>query len=478
MPACGRPGVALAFACLLIAAVFATPLTGWTQQPSPPSPPAKRRYVPPHRPPKRSQAPVQSRQAFTPLAPEWQIRMVQSLEKPNPWAGPAALALLCAYYFLVWILVARGPSKGVVMVLYEPAHQLSPATMRYLWRRGYDQKVFIAALLNMSAKGFLTIREQAGVCTLTPIQTATPALSPEEKTIANKLFEGSKGFDLTLANRNQIATAVQSLKLDLLWSLEKTYFRNNARYLKRGLKLSYVLLAITIVLAGGDLVERVFIAMVGAPFLLLWISLVGVLLYFAFGTWRLGARGETAFQSVGIIFACLLFPFGSGAVALLVSLARKGLVWADVVLMASVGLALLAHHRLKSPTSAGRRLLDQIEGFRLFLKDVEADRLKRLGRPDETPTLLEKYLPYAVALDLEEAWTARFSDLMAAAGQGSAAIVAGTHAASSPGSSPPPGSQGSPWPDVISGLTTSLSQASPSWTPSPDHSLQDPKGGH
>ncbi|HEY5562739.1 MAG TPA: DUF2207 domain-containing protein, partial [Clostridiaceae bacterium] len=75
---------------------------------------------------------------------------------------------------------------------------------------------------------------------------------------------------------------------------------------------------------------------------------------------------------------------------------------------------------LKAPTIEGRKLMDEIEGFKLFLKVTEKDRLNMLNPPQRTPALFEKYLPYALALNVEQKWSEQFSqvfDRMAAQGQ-------------------------------------------------------------
>ena len=61
------------------------------------------------------------------------------------------------------------------------------------------------------------------------------------------------------------------------------------------------------------------------------------------------------------------------------------------------------HHRdgfLRHPD--GRKLMDQIEGFRQYLDVAEESRLEYLNPPKKTPELFEKFLPYAIALDCEK----------------------------------------------------------------------------
>ena len=67
--------------------------------------------------------------------------------------------------------------------------------------------------------------------------------------------------------------------------------------------------------------------------------------------------------------------------------------------------------------------MDQIEGFREYLGVAEEDRLNALNPPEKTPELFENFLPYAVALDCQNAWAAKFAGVLAAAGTAAAAAA-------------------------------------------------------
>jgi uncharacterized membrane protein len=71
---------------------------------------------------------------------------------------------------------------------------------------------------------------------------------------------------------------------------------------------------------------------------------------------------------------------------------------------------------LKAPTVAGREILDQIEGFKMYLGVAEKDRLNLENPPERTPQLFEMFLPYALALGVEQKWSEQFAGVLAAAG--------------------------------------------------------------
>ena len=65
---------------------------------------------------------------------------------------------------------------------------------------------------------------------------------------------------------------------------------------------------------------------------------------------------------------------------------------------------------LKTPTAQGRRLLDEVEGYREYLQLAESDNLTSAGQaPAMDIALYEQHLPFAMALGVEAQWTTRFS---------------------------------------------------------------------
>jgi len=87
--------------------------------------------------------------------------------------------------------------------------------------------------------------------------------------------------------------------------------------------------------------------------------------------------------------------------------ASSPLVWFVFALL-SVLLLLLFTWLLRAPTPAGRKIMDQIEGFRMYLDTAEQDRLDRMQSPKLTPEVFEAFLPYAYALGVQNKWCQRF----------------------------------------------------------------------
>lgn len=96
--------------------------------------------------------------------------------------------------------------------------------------------------------------------------------------------------------------------------------------------------------------------------------------------------------------------------ALLVGIGVGASPFAWVVFAAgSVSMHALFVYLLRAPTPLGRRVMDEIEGFRMYLDTAEQDRLDRMRSPALTPEVFEMFLPYAFALGVENHWCERFA---------------------------------------------------------------------
>jgi len=84
------------------------------------------------------------------------------------------------------------------------------------------------------------------------------------------------------------------------------------------------------------------------------------------------------------------------------------LVWV-VYVFSSLVMHVLFCFLMRAPTPAGRRIMDEIEGFRRYLGTAEQDRLEHMRSPRMTPEVFEAFLPYAYAMGVENSWCERFA---------------------------------------------------------------------
>jgi len=72
---------------------------------------------------------------------------------------------------------------------------------------------------------------------------------------------------------------------------------------------------------------------------------------------------------------------------------------------------------IKAPTVEGRKLMDEIEGFKMYMSVAEKDKLNFFHEPDMTVERFEEMLPYAIALGVENKWGKKFEYALEQANQ-------------------------------------------------------------
>ena len=313
----------------------------------------------------------------------------------------AGLLILLAYYLWAWFAVGRDPEKGTVIPRFTPPDNLSPAAMRFIMEMGFDNKTFASALINLAVKGYLRITEEEKALGLVTTYTLTKTgekpkepLSKGEQKLADKLFPGDlKTLKLEKSNHTRVSRAINALKGLLKEEYSRSVFLNNRGYMAAGMLISVAVLLLS-GFAGGS--------MGGDP--VLWFAILW-LLPWTIGTFSLWATRK--------FFMASVFTIALLAATTTFALTISVVFIASLVLLVMVNIIFFVI--LKAPTNLGRRLMDKVEGFRMYLSTAEEHRLEKLHPPEKTPELFEKYLPYALALEVDQQWSEKFSDVLASA---------------------------------------------------------------
>ncbi len=325
--------------------------------------------------------------------------------------GVAGFVVLLLYFAVAWHRVGRDPKKGTIIPEFAPPKGISPAAARYLTRWAFDGKTFTAAIISLAVKGYLRIAEDTdGDFTLHKQEIGRSQLSRGEKAAFRNLFgAGRDKLVLEQDNHTTLQSARDALRATLKTDFEQTYFLRNTGVFVPGLVIAAV---------------AIFVAALSAsqPGAVLAVAGFGsVFCFVGYYVWR-GAlaalRHElTRIRSfVGVALpAVVLVMFFSFMSSNLHELSALRAPAASGPLLGIILICLVFYHLLKSPTRLGRRVMDKIEGFELYLSVAEKDRMNLLNPPERTPELFEKFLPYALALGVEQAWSEGFADVLKAA---------------------------------------------------------------
>ena len=312
------------------------------------------------------------------------------------WLAAGYTALVLFYYGAVWWLVGRD-RRGHIVSQYEPPEALSPPALRYLRRTAFDNKTLVSAVLDVAAHGCATISAEYGRFVLTRTDKKLDRLPREEQAFAGRLLK-DEFIDFSEDNGEHIRECAETLKIAITSEVDRRFLKTNGEYVILGAAIT-AFVAIDLVRStpgGMQLLHMVVIMAVGA------------LIAMGASALDLGAvedddkkRSRTSPVSVITALAVVMLSGVSW-----ISVQRAS--WVLVAIAVMIGINLLFQWLLKAPTQAGRKLRDEVEGFRDFLSTVELEKFRTLYPRENVPETIDRFFPYAYALDLEHEWNERF----------------------------------------------------------------------
>ena len=275
--------------------------------------------------------------------------------RDNAGAGVALFGLIgvLLFYLRRWYRLGRDPAAGPVFPHYNPPEGISPALLRYVWKNNYSSRCFAADLVELAVRGLIVITS--------------------EKNFLSQVWTLQRTSTRTTTD----LPASQRALLDHLFKARPTIalLQSNQPILGAAKAAQTASLK-------ADTDPRYVVS-------------------------NLGTVGKGALISAAVLALAFWLAKGNGIGVIL------------LVTIALIVINLLFIKLMRQPTADGRKLLDQIAGLRQYLAVAERDELHSLAGPDASPTIdaerYQKLLPYALALDVEDAWTKRFISVVGVA---------------------------------------------------------------
>ncbi|HEX6833986.1 MAG TPA: DUF2207 domain-containing protein [Rudaea sp.] len=343
--------------------------------------------------------------------------------------GSVGFVLVALYLIASWWKVGRDPRGGPVMPQYEAPDGYTPGELRFVEQMSYDDRCFAADLVDLAVHGAVEIHQEKSKYTLKGRdfqRVGTPAV---ELQLWDDLLRGRDELTMEQAQHEIIGDARDTHRR----TIEKTRGAPNF-----SLNYGRVSLGGLGALATIYLVDAMSGALLRdqngdpAPF---WVFAIFSIFPLVFGGFAMGLllrRGARWFRARGVVSVVkLVFKDLLFAILIVGCLAAYSMIGVPAGLFgAALAVALLLlvalfAHLMPAPTAAGRRLLDRIAGLRLYLGVAERDDLARQQAPPMTAQEFQRFLPFALALDVEKTWTDRFA---AAVGPAAAAAAAASMA--------------------------------------------------
>lgn len=272
------------------------------------------------------------------------------------WQRYGALGILLASLGgLFWFLyrgfnrVGRDPAKGPVFPRYEPPAGYSPAATHHIFYRSINgHRALIATLMNLAVKGRINIDAS---------DKKNTALA---RTGANDATAGMAPEDLALEQDVFGASTHKNLggAYDAGFTSAYTKFQ-------QALGRKY-----------GS----------------------------AYFRWNIG-------YTIGALALSVI------VIALAATQVVQWTIWHTIGVIALAALNIVFMYLMPAPTAKGQQVRTEIEGFRLYMETAEKLQLNAVKPGSEAPPPMtteryEKFLPYAVALGVEDPWTKHFERLI------------------------------------------------------------------
>ena len=364
--------------------------------------------------------------------------------------------LLLAFYVISWLVAGRDPKIENVATRYEPPTGVSPGVARYILTGGTDGTTLAAVLAGLAAKGVVSIQPQDGNYAIQLLNSGATVL-PDEASVIRTLFHteqtvqpyagstsaivgrpddqkpsrfpgarfpevktaspttaqpvlGGSGepaagtaYAVGLAPSTmaivdpqegpEIKIHIDALQDTFRKNLQGVYFRQNFIYAGLGM--------------AATLVWSLFVAATlqenSSMFITFWLFFfTSVASLVIGGVWTSKPARSSMRQRITRAVLPILFFGLPGAIIYGAALpSAHGFV---LGLLISVVLNSIFFVIMRAPTSRGLMVLQQLAGFREFLTRVEQDPLDRVNTPEQRAELMDRFLPYAIALNVREGW--------------------------------------------------------------------------
>lgn len=280
------------------------------------------------------------------------------------WLIPLLLTILLlvpAFYWIIWRKKGKDPEKGTIYPQFEPPPGLRPADVGFIHQQQYGSHLFVASLVDAAVQKQLEIEVNKGGSWFAGTEYQFNKINHVASPSASILMQRF-GLDISALYGMQIKSGTYNSTLKALYTSLETQLKNKFQLEK-----------------GHNKKEGYFSLNRGVIF---WGAF---LLFISFGA------------SIVFLIQHFTVPLGIFAVTCLVLL---------------LVILIFFYRILPAYTKEGRKIADHIEGFKMYLDHTEQQVFNTLAPPEKTLDLFERFLPYAIALKVENAWAEQFDSLL------------------------------------------------------------------
>jgi Predicted membrane protein (DUF2207) len=319
-------------------------------------------------------------------------------------ASPIGVAI-----YMFWLAWTRGgdPEQDSISVQYEPPNNLTPAECGALLDNAVAPRGITATITDLSVKGHLTIEQKENpapgdhtdyVFHLVKPLTEVGNLKPHEREVLASIFSPTNPLLQLSQSLAKMEVAQRTAGNEALASFTSSVEAKAKETSDLYLKVSGASDAPRNSVSLSDAQNRFFLHLARIRDAIF----EGLVADGYYG--NRPDRIRMIYAMKGVLLGLLMAVIGA-ALALVTRTAPLVLILTGLL----AGVVVLGFGWfLPARTTTGAQALAKVLGFREFLGRVEKDHIERL---EKSPDLFEKYLPYAMALAVENRWTQAFANI-------------------------------------------------------------------
>lgn len=279
---------------------------------------------------------------------------------------PIAALFSAIFCFIFWWRYGRDPKKGVIYPQFEPPAGFSPAALGYIHFQKFSRQLTAATIVEAAVRNKISIDVKKEGFLFKHNQYHISKSSKPAKLAVSSYENFNTKIESLIGT--SIEKGVYNSNLGSLNSVVQKYCENSYKNRDGLTKKSY----------------KGFFSL-NVSYLIIPILVCCV------------AAGWAIFD--GLVQALVLNNFW-----------QAGYFTAGIILCIAI-LKFFAR-LLKAYSPEGRKLENQIEGFRMFLSTADEKRFDLLNPSEKSLELYEKYLPFAIALGCEIEWGEKFEAII------------------------------------------------------------------
>lgn len=273
---------------------------------------------------------------------------------------PLLALLMIIYNTIMWYRVGRDPKQGNIFPAFYPPENMSPAAVGFVYNQEFDNRLLAATITDWAVRNYIGINVvKEG---LVFKNNAYHLVSPTGKKVPcsyTDYADDAEGLIGSSIQKGAYNSRLGSIKTSLQKDLETRYQGSKQHSMKGLFRLNN------------------------------WFLAPGNLL--------------TGLASAYLLFAVLTRPGMS---------VPWHIAYMIGGILLCIGVQFFYYRIITAYTREGRKVMDQIEGFRMFLVAADEIRINAMNPPEKNIQLYEKYLPFAIALNCELEWGKQFEKMI------------------------------------------------------------------